>query len=84
MKETDRLKKGLDVKTVEDFLVEKLNAKYAQRIFQKINTEWERLIMQGKTEPGRSEYEWMVKRAMELHKEELGKPEGIDEEEPAN
>ena len=57
-----------ELKSVEDYLIEKLNAKYAQRVFQKINTEWERLTMEAGSEPNIKEYDWMVKRAIEIHR----------------
>lgn len=84
MREDEKLRKGLGPQSVEDFLIEKLNAKYAQRIFQKLNTEWERLIIEGKTEPGYKEYEWMVKRALELHRDTLSKKVDSNEEETTN
>jgi len=57
------------VKSVEDFLLERLNAKYAGRIFGKINTEFERLVTEGKTEPGPKEYQWMLDRVRAIHKD---------------
>lgn len=58
-----------NVKSVEEFLIEKLNAKYASRIFSKINTEFEDRITKGLTEPGPEEYEWMVSRVRAVHKD---------------
>jgi hypothetical protein len=58
-----------DIKSVEDYLIEKLNAKYAQRVFQKINTEYEKLTMEMGSEPNIKEYDWMVNRALEIHRE---------------
>ena len=54
--------------SVEDYLIDRINQKYAGRIFQKLNTEWEKLGMQG-AEPGVTEYEHMVKRALEIHRQ---------------
>ena len=54
--------------SVEDYLIDRINQKYAGRIFQKLNTEWEKLGMQG-NEPGVTEYEHMVKRALEIHRQ---------------
>lgn len=54
--------------TVEDYLIDAINKKYAARIFRKVNTEWERLGMDGK-EPGKTEYEWMVERVIEIHRQ---------------
>jgi len=52
--------------SVEDYLVDKINQKYAARIFRKLNTEWEQLIDNG-TQLGKTEYEWVMDRAMEIH-----------------
>ena len=53
--------------SVEDYLIDRINQKYAGRIFQKLNTEWEKIGMQGGT-PGVTEYEHMLARALELHR----------------
>jgi hypothetical protein len=57
------------VKSIEDFLLEKINAKYAQRIFQQLNTEHGKKYVDLGKDPDYREYEWMVKRAMEIHKQ---------------
>jgi len=79
----ERLRAGLEAKSVEAFLIEKLNAKYAMRIFQKINTEWENLVIRGQAEPGVTEYEWMVKRALEIHRGIIGGDKEVTGEEKA-
>ena len=58
--------KGEEMTSVEDYLVDKINQKYAARIFRKLNTEWEQLIDEG-TQLGKTEYEWVMDRAMEIH-----------------
>lgn len=63
---------GVNVKqlgSIEDYLIDLLNQKYAKRVMQKMNTEWEKLTIERGSEPGASEYEWMVKRALEIHRE---------------
>ena len=57
-----------NIKSVEDYLIEKLNAEYAQRVFQKINTEYEKLTMEMGSDPNIKEYDWMVNRALEIHR----------------
>ena len=64
--------------SIEDYLIDSLNKKYAGRIFRKVNTEWEKQ-MEGK-DPNIAEYEWMVKRALELHnKINVSNPEKQEE-----
>jgi hypothetical protein len=53
--------------SVEDYLIDLINQKYARRVFQKMNTEWEKLTMEHGSEPGLKEYDWMKKRALEIH-----------------
>lgn len=56
------------VGTVEDYLIDLVNQKYAKRVFQKMNTEWEKLTIAHGSEPDVTEYDWMVKRALEIHR----------------
>ena len=56
------------VTSIEEYLVDRINKKYAERVFRKVNTEWEKILMEG-SEPGKTEYDWMVKRAMEIHRQ---------------
>jgi hypothetical protein len=53
-------------RTIEDFLEEWINKKYATRVIQRLNTEHERRVMQSGGDPTREEYEWMRDRAREL------------------
>lgn len=55
--------------SVEDYLIDMVNAKYARRVMQKMNTEYERLTIERGSEPGVKEYEWMLKKAMDIHKQ---------------
>lgn len=52
--------------TVEDYLIDKINQKYAARLFRRLNTEWEQRIDEG-GDFGKTEYEWVMDRAMEIH-----------------
>jgi hypothetical protein len=70
------------VTSIEEYLVDRINKKYAERVFRKVNTEWERLLMEG-SEPGKTEYEWMLKRAMEIHRQ-LNTPVPEKQEETEN
>jgi hypothetical protein len=60
------MKQGM---AVEEYLIDLINQKYAKRVFQKMNTEWERLTIEHGSEPGVKEYDWMVKKAMEIHRD---------------
>ncbi len=55
-------------KTVEDYLIDMINAKYARRIMSQLVTEHERKFMELGKDPDHREYEWMVKRALEIHR----------------
>jgi len=61
--------------SIEDYIVDSLNQKYAKRVIQKMNTEYEKLTMEHGSEPNVKEYEWMVKRAMEIHRDMNVTPE---------
>ena len=64
--------------SIEDYLIDSLNKKYAGRIFRKVNTEFEKQ-MEGR-DPSKTEYEWMVARALELHNQiNKGNPEKQEE-----
>ena len=72
--------------SVEDYLVDKINQKYAARIFRKLNTEWEQAIDEG-TLLGKTEYEWVMNRAMEIHSQlttPKEKGEEVDDEKTEN
>lgn len=56
-------------RSVESFLIEMVNQKYAKRVFQKMNTEWEALTIEHGSEPGIKEYEWMLGKALAIHRE---------------
>lgn len=56
------------VTSIEDYLLDMINQKYAKRVMQKMNTEWEKLTIEKGSEPNVTEYDWMVKRAMEIHR----------------
>lgn len=62
---------------VEDYLLDWINKKYTGRIISKLNTEWENLITSG-ADPGKSEYEHMRKRALEVHREEFKHEESTE------
>jgi len=55
-------------KGVEDYLMDYLNAKYAKRIFQVLNTEYEGVMIERGDNLWKGEYEWMVNRALELYR----------------
>lgn len=57
-----------NVKSIEEMVIEKLNGIYAKRLFQKVYTEWEKILMEGKVESGRPEYEWVLQRTLEIHR----------------
>lgn len=61
---------------IEDYLVDMINQKYAKRVMQKMNTEWEKLTLERGSDPGGKEYEWMVKRALDIHRGMNVTPEG--------
>ena len=55
--------------SVEDYLVDYINQKYAKRVMQKMNTEYERLTLEHGSEPGKKEYEWMIDKALAIHRQ---------------
>ena len=55
------------VQSIEDFVEEWINRKYASRIIKRLNTEHENLITQKGGPPDHTEYEWMRKRWREIH-----------------
>lgn len=55
-------------KSVEDYLMDMINARYAKRVMSQLNTEHERDFMDLGKDPDHKEYEWMVKRALEIHR----------------
>lgn len=65
---------------VEEYLVDLINAKYAKRIFQQVNTEHERLFLMAGKPPDQKEYEWMIQRALELHRTQNLSEESDEEE----
>ena len=70
----------LTARSIESFLIERVNAKYAQRIFQKVNTEWERRWNAGQIE-GVSEWKWMLAEVKKVFTEEIAKPATYEEAE---
>ena len=57
------------MKSIEDYLEDMINQKYAKRVFQIMNTEHERIFLDLGKNPDYREYEWMKKRALEIHRE---------------
>ncbi len=55
-------------KGIEEYLIDMVDQKYAKRVFQKMNTEYERLTLEHGSNPSLKEYEWMVKKALEIHR----------------
>ena len=72
----------MKAKGVEEYLIELINQKYAKRVFSQMNTEHERAFLLAGSEPSAKEYEWMVKRAMEIHRS-LNTSKGEDDAEEA-
>lgn len=67
-----------DNKTVEDYLIDIIRQKYAKRVLSQLNTEYERMFIDAGKDPDIGEYNWMVKRVMEIHRE-MNKPEKVGE-----
>ena len=63
---------------IEKYLVDMIDQKYARRIFQKMNTEWERLTLEHGSEPSMKEYEWMVRKALSIHRD-VNLTKGLDD-----
>lgn len=55
-------------KSIEDYLMDMINQRYAKRVFAQLATEHEKNYMDMGLNPDHKEYEWMVKRALEIHK----------------
>ena len=68
-----------EIKTVEDYLIDIVRQKYAKRVLSQLNTEYERLFIDAGKDPDIGEYNWMVKRVLEINRE-LNKPEKAGEE----
>lgn len=69
-------------KSIEEYLIDLINQKYAKRVFQQMNTDFERLTLERGSDPSAKEYEWMVNRALEIHRQlNVGE---TDEENAAN
>ena len=63
---------------IEEYLIDLINQKYAKRVFSQVATEHETQFLDlGKT-PNRKEYEWMVARAIAIHRE-MNITEGEDD-----
>lgn len=71
--------------SIEEYLIDYINQKYAKRVMQQLNTEFERRTLQYGSDPSAKEYEWMVDRALEIHRNLNKSPvEDADEKETAN
>lgn len=68
-----------EMRTVEDYLIDIIRQKYAKRVLSKLNTEYERLFIDAGKAPDIGEYNWMVKRVLEINRE-MNKPEVAGEE----
>lgn len=70
---------------IEQYIMDWLYKKYASRVISKLNTEWENYLSQGKT-PGVSEFKYMKKRALEIHREvfDVEEEKSTDEKEAAD
>lgn len=55
--------------SIENYILDWIDKKYAGRIISNLNTEWENMITTGR-DPGKDEYEYMVRRALEIHRGE--------------
>jgi hypothetical protein len=55
-------------KTIEDYLIDLINQKYAKRVFSQLVTEHEKKYLELGQDPDYREYDWMVNRALEIHK----------------
>jgi len=56
-------------KSIEDYLMDMINQRYAKRVFAKVATEHEKQFKDLGKDPSYREYEWMVNRALEIHKQ---------------
>ena len=56
--------------SIEEYLVDLINQRYAKRVFSQVATEHERQFEDLGKQPNYKEYEWMVNRAMEIHREQ--------------
>ena len=54
-------------KSIEDYLVDWAKRKYAGRVISQVNTEFEAQFVELGKNPDFREYEWMVKRLLEVH-----------------
>ena len=59
----------MDSKTIEDYLLDLINQKFAKRVFSVLATEHERLFLDKGKDPEGGEYKWMRQRALELIKD---------------
>lgn len=58
-----------EVKSVEDYLLDLINQRYAKRVFSILATEHEKRFLDLGKDPDYREYEWMRKRALEIHQQ---------------
>lgn len=58
----------MEKRSIEDYLIDMINQRYAKRVFAKLATEHERQFMNLGKDPNYREYEWMINRALEIHK----------------
>lgn len=69
-------------KSIEDYLIDLINQKYAKRVFSQLATEHEKKYLEMGADPDYREYEWMVARALEIHKALNLKGTGNEQKEP--
>lgn len=55
-------------KGIEDYLLDMINQRYAKRVFQIMATEHEQQFLDLGKNPDYREYEWMKRRALEIHR----------------
>ena len=58
----------MKAKSIEDYLIDMINQKYAKRVFSQLATDHEREFLLAGRDPDAKEYEWMVTRALEIHR----------------
>lgn len=56
----------MEVKNIQDFIVEWINGKFAKRVISALNTEHESKFIDTGKPPDIGEYNWMIKRMGEL------------------
>lgn len=59
----------MERKSIEDYLIDLINQKYAKRVFSMLTTEHEKKFLDLGENPNYREYEWMIQRALEIHRQ---------------